>query len=186
MSHDVFQNVLDFHVAMKPDFIGTTPQFPYQSLIDHKLELIREEIAELFVAILNRDICMTADAIGDSVYVLYGLAVALGIDMRPIDAEIHRTNMAKAGGPIRADGKIQKPPGWQPPDIAGTLARQPPLDLNGGRPSDPERELWRTDRLGAIRAYRGRRSCSLQVAVRAFASVGCRFPADPILSRNGD
>ena len=30
--------------------------------------------------------------------------------------------MAKAGGPLREDGKRLKPPGWTPPDIAGVLA----------------------------------------------------------------
>ncbi len=36
--------------------------------------------------------------------------------------EVHRSNMAKVGGPIRGDGKRLKPEGWTPPDVAGVLA----------------------------------------------------------------
>jgi predicted HAD superfamily Cof-like phosphohydrolase len=38
--------------------------------------------------------------------------------------EVHRANMAKAGGPKRADGKHMKPEGWTPPDVAGELVKQ--------------------------------------------------------------
>jgi hypothetical protein len=36
--------------------------------------------------------------------------------------------MDKVGGAIRGDGKVLKPAGWQPPDIAGALASQEPID----------------------------------------------------------
>lgn len=48
----------------------------------------------------------------------------LGIDLGPVFEEVHRANMAKVGGPTRADGKILKPEGWTPPDVAGVLRRQ--------------------------------------------------------------
>ena len=54
-----------------------------------------------------------------------------GIDIRPIWDEVHRTNMAKEGGGSRTDGKIMKPAGWQPPDIAGLLARQDGMKQGG-------------------------------------------------------
>jgi predicted HAD superfamily Cof-like phosphohydrolase len=34
---------------------------------------------------------------------------------------VHRANLAKAGGPRRADGKLLKPPGWQPADVTAVL-----------------------------------------------------------------
>lgn len=46
------------------------------------------------------------------------------INAIPFDAvwdEIHRSNMAKVDGPVRDDGKILKPEGWVPPDVAGVL-----------------------------------------------------------------
>jgi predicted HAD superfamily Cof-like phosphohydrolase len=58
----------------------------------------------------------------DLLCVVYGTAAEFGIDLAPFWQEVHRTNMAKAGGPIREDGKRLKPSGWRPPDIAGVLA----------------------------------------------------------------
>jgi predicted HAD superfamily Cof-like phosphohydrolase len=58
----------------------------------------------------------------DVIYVICGTAVEFGIDLAPFFAEVHRTNMAKEGGATRADGKILKPEGWQPPRIAEMLA----------------------------------------------------------------
>lgn len=46
----------------------------------------------------------------------------LGLDLFPFYEEVHKTNMAKLGGPKREDGKQLKPPGWQPPRIAEILA----------------------------------------------------------------
>lgn len=64
------------------------------------------------------------DALGDLEYVILGSACEVGVDLDPVFAEIHRSNMAKEGGGQRKDGKITKPPGWVPPDIAGELDRQ--------------------------------------------------------------
>jgi predicted HAD superfamily Cof-like phosphohydrolase len=55
-------------------------------------------------------------------YVLYGTAVSFGIDVRPVFAEVHRSNMAKVGGGKRADGKVTKPAGWKPPRVTELLA----------------------------------------------------------------
>lgn len=59
----------------------------------------------------------------DTLVVTYGTLEDIGVDAEPFFDEVHRANMAKAGGPVRADGKRLKPPGWTPPDIAGVLAR---------------------------------------------------------------
>jgi predicted HAD superfamily Cof-like phosphohydrolase len=61
------------------------------------------------------------DGIADTIVVCYGAAEAIGIDLEPFYDEVMRANMAKAGGPTRADGKRLKPPGWTPPDIKGVL-----------------------------------------------------------------
>ena len=57
-------------------------------------------------------------------YVVEGTRLEFEIDGGPIAVEVHRSNMAKVGGPVREDGKRLKPPGWTPPDIAGELRKQ--------------------------------------------------------------
>ena len=64
------------------------------------------------------------DGLADLIYVAIGSAVSMGVDLEPVFAEVHRANMAKAAGPKRADGKILKPEGWRPPDIARVLREQ--------------------------------------------------------------
>ena len=63
------------------------------------------------------------DALLDLEYVTNGAAVTWGMDLEPGHAEVHRSNMAKVGGPKRADGKALKPPGWKPPDLGAVLRR---------------------------------------------------------------
>ena len=69
------------------------------------------------------DMVEMADALADTDYVVEGARIALGIDGGPIAAEVHRTNMLKANGPVK-DGKRLKPEGWMPPDIKGELIKQ--------------------------------------------------------------
>lgn len=87
-------------------------------------ELISEEFNELWSALRRESLIETADAMCDLIYVVVGTAVEMGIDLAPLWEEVHRTNMAKAGGPVRADGKRLKPEGWMPPDIVGILGDQ--------------------------------------------------------------
>ncbi len=87
-------------------------------------ELNKEEYDELWEAMVTGDVVEIADGIADLIYVLLGTALEYGIDMEPIWDEVQRTNMLKEGGGIRGDGKILKPEGWQPPNIAGLLKSQ--------------------------------------------------------------
>lgn len=86
--------------------------------------LVQEELDELREAIADRDIVQAGDAIADLLVTVYGVACVLGLDAGPLFDEVHRTNMAKVGGPRREDGKLLKPPGWKPPDIAAVVERQ--------------------------------------------------------------
>jgi len=63
------------------------------------------------------------DGIADASWVLEGLAQRLGIDMAPVYELVSAANMAKIP-PLEPGGKIAKPPGWEPPDIAGEVGRQ--------------------------------------------------------------
>ncbi|PWF26692.1 GNAT family N-acetyltransferase [Ancrocorticia populi] len=72
-----------------------------------------------------RDTVETADALADLVYVIYGMALELGIPMRDVLAEVQASNLSKLGSdgkPIyREDGKVLKGPGFFPPDIPRVL-----------------------------------------------------------------
>ena len=90
---------------------------------DLRVRLIQEEADEFAAAVRDRDLPEMVDALCDLLYVTYGAAVALGVDLEPFFAAVHEANMAKRGGYPREDGKWMKPDGWQPPDI-GRLLRE--------------------------------------------------------------
>ncbi|RIJ76417.1 nucleotide pyrophosphohydrolase [Nakamurella silvestris] len=87
--------------------------------------LIDEEVGELREAAAALDIVEIADALADIVYVAYGTAHVYGIDLDAVISEVHRSNMTKLdadGNPLRrADGKILKGPGYEPPNVAKIL-----------------------------------------------------------------
>lgn len=142
--HKPQQQVQEFHrdVLKQPH----SPADPQLRLSELRASLLLEEVVETVTALVGSerayallmDACANAehltgpvepniveaiDGLCDVLVVAYGTAEAIGIDLEPFFDEVHRTNMAKANGPIRADGKLLKPPGWTPPDIAGVLAR---------------------------------------------------------------
>ena len=88
------------------------------------ISLLTEECNETCDAIRAGDMVEIADGVADIIYIALGVALKRGIDMDPIFEEVHRTNMAKTGGKTRADGKLMKPAGWTPPDIASLLEKQ--------------------------------------------------------------
>ena len=99
-----------------PDHLDTK-HFPGEL----RIRLIEEEAAEFAEAVRAGDVPEMVDALCDLLYVTYGAAVALGVDLEPFFAAVHDSNMAKAGGHRREDGKWMKPAGWQPPDIERIL-----------------------------------------------------------------
>lgn len=70
-----------------------------------------------------------AKELADVLYVTYGAADALGIDLPAVFAEVHRSNMSKrdAEGRVlrRADGKVLKGPGYRPPNLDGIVEWRP-------------------------------------------------------------
>jgi predicted HAD superfamily Cof-like phosphohydrolase len=124
------------------------PTVPPDDRVRLRVELVVEETLELVVACFEHcddgrfaqirddlreivkhypvkvDLPLAADALEDIQVVCEGFNLEMGIDSGPISVEVHRTNMAKAGGPVRADGKREKPAGWVPPNIAALLDEQ--------------------------------------------------------------
>ena len=128
------QRIYQFHQVMgtpAPD----QPGLPDNTVLALRQTLLEEEYAEV-TAVLRHiftarqqghepELTPLIHELTDLLYVTYGAIWACGVDPDPIFAELHRANMQKASGPRRADGKILKPLGWQPPDIAGTISQQP-------------------------------------------------------------
>lgn len=87
--------------------------------------LHQEEHDELIEALTSGDRVAIAQELADVVYVAYGTAYSLGIHLDAVIAEVHRANMSKADENgrfhLRADGKVIKPSGFRPADIASAL-----------------------------------------------------------------
>lgn len=113
-----FSRVFGVPIADRP----TLPDFDLAKL---RTDLLREEFEEYIEAEASDDLVGIADALADMLYIIHGTALCYGIPLDEVFAEVHRSNMAKLGPDgkptMRADGKVMKPEGWTPPDIAGIL-----------------------------------------------------------------
>lgn len=121
------------------------PEVPDAGIAELRVRLIREEADELEQAFVNEDLTEIADAVGDLLYVVIGTAIASGIEMNRIFAEIQRSNMSKfIDGHRRDDGKWIKGPSYSPAILApiikslseGELCEKPLGQLSCIRPKD--------------------------------------------------
>jgi predicted HAD superfamily Cof-like phosphohydrolase len=73
------------------------------------------------------DLPAMGQELSDMQYTLSGTAEAHGLPLTALFAEVHAANMRKVGpdgrARIQADGKVLKPDGWRPPDVAAVLKR---------------------------------------------------------------
>jgi len=119
-----FELVGDFMEAFGQT-IEPEPIIPDISVMELRVDLIEEELDELKVAIVVKDIVEVADALTDLLYVIYGTGHACGIDLDDCFNEVHRSNMSKLGAngrPLyREDGKVLKGPNYFPPDLENVL-----------------------------------------------------------------
>jgi predicted HAD superfamily Cof-like phosphohydrolase len=125
-SVDYLGYVREFHRTFgiaAPD----TPTGRVEGDLRHSREaLMTEELRELIQAMRAEDVVEIADGLADLLYVVFGTAVAYGIPMDDVFAEVHRSNMSKLGPNgqpiIGAHGKRLKGPSYRPPDIRPLLA----------------------------------------------------------------
>lgn len=130
-----YEKVLDFHKKMGLD-INVWP--PSQELLKLRNSLLTEEFNEVYGEMYpsvtidtpkgEHKICLTLDKkelakeLADLLYVTYGTAVAFGIDLDNVFAEVHRSNMSKLGPdgkPVyNSIGKVMKGPSYTPPDLS--------------------------------------------------------------------
>lgn len=86
------------------------------------INLIKEEVEELAVALTNEDRVEALDALTDILVVTIGAIHSMGADGEGAWKEVMSTNFAKIDketGKVRKreDGKVLKPVGWVPPDL---------------------------------------------------------------------
>ena len=103
--------------------VNHRPKFPEVTTQQLRIRLVNEEADELEHAILTNNLVEIADALADLLYVTLGTAIAYGINIIPIFAEVHRTNMLKSTS--KDDyGKSIKPANWKGPQILPILWEQ--------------------------------------------------------------
>ena len=114
-----FNKVKEFHLK----FGLTTNKIcvkPTAELALFRSRLVVEETAELVKALQSENIPEIAKELADILYVVYGTAVSLGIEINEVFDEVHKSNMTKS--PAKdAGGKVVKGDGYVPPDIEKAL-----------------------------------------------------------------
>ena len=115
-----FDKVGDFMEAFGQEVL-IAPKTPDPSVAKLRLELIREEVAELQAAVDGMDMLAIADGLTDILYVVYGAGHAFGIDLDECFHDVHSSNMTKlgpGGRPLyREDGKVMKGPHYREPNL---------------------------------------------------------------------
>jgi predicted HAD superfamily Cof-like phosphohydrolase len=130
------QKIKEFHDAVGSP-VPEKPVLPSLATLALRHRLIQEEYEEVteawekLTAVLQTnnpaqpaDLTNWVHELADLLYVTYGAILACGVDADAVFAELHRANLSKAGGPLRADGKLLKPPGWQPANVRGVIEQQ--------------------------------------------------------------
>ena len=118
----IVKALLEFNESFeipKLDVPGLGPN----ELIELRIKLLTEEVQEYAEAARSGDLVEVLDALADIGYILAGTIINHGMQRIYDDAfnEVHRSNMAKlVNGKVirREDGKVLKPEGWQPPQLA--------------------------------------------------------------------
>ena len=119
-----FFKVKEFMQKFKQE-VKSKPSFPDDNIIKLRINLIKEELLELEIALSEKNIEETADALTDILYVTYGAGHAFGIDLDKCFNEVQKSNMSKLdkfGNPIYNDqGKVMKGPLYFKPNFKKIL-----------------------------------------------------------------
>jgi predicted HAD superfamily Cof-like phosphohydrolase len=123
----VFTDVTTFLNAAGQTF-PSEPDANVSELAQLYKKLIKEEVEEFWEAEAASDDVEELDACFDMMWVIIGYMKARGWDCEAAWEEGAQSNLSKidptTGKVIRrADGKILKPEGWQPPDFTKFVAK---------------------------------------------------------------
>ena len=121
----IVASLLEFNEAFEIPNLETPGLGPGE-LIELRIKLLTEEVQEYAEAARSGDLVEVLDALADIGYILAGTIINHGMQHIYDDEfnEVHRSNMAKlVNGKVirRDDGKVLKPEGWQPPQLAQFL-----------------------------------------------------------------
>lgn len=94
---DALKLVAEFHQTFKHPVLES-PTIPSEDRCKLRVALLAEELKELEVAILEKDIVEVADALCDLQYVLSGAILEFGLadKFQALFEEVQRSNMSKA------------------------------------------------------------------------------------------
>ena len=121
----IVKSLLEFNNAFEIPKLDS-PGLSNDELIELRIKLLKEEVEEYAEAARAGDLVEVLDALADIGYILAGTIINHGMQHIYDDAfdEVHRSNMAKlVDGKVlrREHGKVMKPEGWQPPNLAQFL-----------------------------------------------------------------
>ena len=121
----IVQSLLEFNEAFEIPGLDE-PAIGPQELVELRIKLLTEEVQEYAEAARTGDLVEVLDALADIGYILAGTIINHGMQDIFDEAfdEVHRSNMAKlVDGKVirREDGKVMKPEGWTPPQLARYL-----------------------------------------------------------------
>lgn len=118
MNKTTIELVQEFHDKFGCD-VNYRPTVDDTELSLFRVSLIAEEFGELTRALEMKDPVKVLDALTDLQYVLDGAYISFGLSKVKQAAfeEVHRTNMLKIADKLDTTHKIQKPKGWQPPNL---------------------------------------------------------------------
>lgn len=119
---DIYQVVADWHRKMGIDRPDRPTFFAYPAQL--QVEMIYEELDEMLEALADGDMVEFADGLGDLIWILCGAGYRAGVDVRPVIAEIARSNFTKVGSCDGGSTKIKKGPNYSPPDLTKVLRDQ--------------------------------------------------------------
>jgi predicted HAD superfamily Cof-like phosphohydrolase len=136
MDHEPMRRVAEFRAAYDGRTDAERPDLAElrRSLLTEEADEAAEALTALAEALRTGDdpaaaYQAVAKELADVLYVTYGAADALGIDLPAVFAAVHRSNMSKVdqdGGVLRrADGKVLKGPAYRPP-LLDDLVPWPP------------------------------------------------------------
>ena len=125
LMNPIVKSLLEFNQAFEIPKLDT-PNLGPEELIELRIKLLEEEVKEYAEAARAGDLVEVLDALADIGYILAGTIINRGMQHIYDDAfnEVHRSNMAKlVDGKVlrREDGKVLKPEGWKPPQLAQFL-----------------------------------------------------------------
>ena len=131
MDHEPMRRVAEFHEVFDVDTFDVDTEAGRPEVAEHRRTLLNEEAGEAAEALTELAEVLRAGGdptaayravakeLADVLYVTYGAANTLGIDLPAVFVEVHRSNMSKLDpdGRVvrRADGKVLKGPSYRPP-----------------------------------------------------------------------